>query len=246
MVPDDLSLLRVPGDAYLTLSDILLDLGHVNGAERLAYQALEILGDRPYILQRLAFINIVKGQPEAASVFLTALSRDVVHGPAAQQELEHLRMYPFREGDPAVRRARATMSLEDHVGTVILERLLWEQLQRNMANRMAYEYLVAHYLLTGQVDKIARNVDTLPGSSRVPMPPLYEEAVALYLAGGEGRSLPSGRRVSDDTMRRMRDHDSMAGGRRPQDGPVPGAVNAGYGTSYFAYRTSVLREGGSE
>ena len=43
----------------------------------------------------------------------------------------------------------------------ILETMLERLLERNPRNRMAFEYLMAHYLLTRQIDKMVANLRPL-------------------------------------------------------------------------------------
>ena len=64
----------------LMSSKILTELGAVNIAEKQSYEFLENTGDHYHILRQLGIINMVKQQPEAASVYLTILSKDVIHG----------------------------------------------------------------------------------------------------------------------------------------------------------------------
>ena len=63
----------------LECSDILFDLGRINESEHMAYEALEFYGDRPRILKRLVYINVIKGEPEAARRFLALLERSLLH-----------------------------------------------------------------------------------------------------------------------------------------------------------------------
>ena len=51
----------------------MFELGQVNEAEHMAQESLEFDGDRPDVLRVLAKINIIKGRPQAAAVFLNAL-----------------------------------------------------------------------------------------------------------------------------------------------------------------------------
>ena len=74
--------------------DIWLELGDVAEAELLACEALEMDGERPRNLQRLALINAVKGETEAARVFLDALALDPVRGRLGKRGLERLQADP--------------------------------------------------------------------------------------------------------------------------------------------------------
>ena len=69
--------------------------------------------ERPELLQRLALINIVKGEMGAARVFLSALSKDLVYGEEGRRDLKRLESDPGFTGDPEVQRLRSLRSTED-------------------------------------------------------------------------------------------------------------------------------------
>ena len=85
-------LLQVGPDAipHRGCHEALLQLGCINEVERTAQGALEVTGERPYILRELAIVSIVKERPNAAAVFLNVLSRDMVHGRWAREYLDLL------------------------------------------------------------------------------------------------------------------------------------------------------------
>ncbi|MFM1941737.1 MAG: hypothetical protein RI897_719 [Verrucomicrobiota bacterium] len=52
----------------LPLSDILMELGHHNLSLRYAHEALEVQGEQPVILERIAGINLLQGRSRAARI----------------------------------------------------------------------------------------------------------------------------------------------------------------------------------
>jgi hypothetical protein len=73
-----------------------------------------------------------------------------------------------------------------------IDQTLAALLKRNPRNKMAFEYLMACYLVTGQVDKIVANVGKLREFGYERIPPLYEEAILIYYGswrqhGGRGQ-----------------------------------------------------------
>ena len=52
---------------------------------------------------------------------------------------------------------------------------------------MAFEYMMAFYMLTGQVNKIAENITRLDDYEYMTMPMHYEEALALYIGSTRKR-----------------------------------------------------------
>lgn len=170
--------------AYLTPQcvDTLLRLGSVNEAEHVAFEALEMRKDRPDTLRQLALIHIAKQCPQAARVFLGRLSKDLTRGAWARKRMQALDEDSMLNSDPEVARLCSLMPVDSVLftgGVLDREALLNNLLRRNPANRMAFEYLMAYYLLTGQVDAIARNLSHLKRFGYSEIPESYSEALLL-------------------------------------------------------------------
>ena len=61
-----------------------------------------------------------------------------------------------------------------------VEKALNELLASNPNNKLAFEYMMAFYLLTRQVDKIAANINRLDDFGYERLPRYYDEAMAIY------------------------------------------------------------------
>ena len=172
--------------------EVLLRLGRINEAEHAALEALEINGERPETLRRLAIIYIVKDQPEAARVFLGMLSKDLVAGQWARDTLRRLEDDPRLSSDEQIRYLRSVMPLHDMIITStkstdasagpvnMKEAILLALLARNRKNRMAFEYLMAYYLLTKQPGKIVCSIGRSDDFDHLAVPDHYGEAVLMY------------------------------------------------------------------
>jgi len=67
------------------------------------------LGYYPEGLQRLALINFIKGQTDAARTFLYALSKDFLYEDLAKQYLQRLDTDPLLSTDEEIQRIRSFM-----------------------------------------------------------------------------------------------------------------------------------------
>ncbi|MGD1000325.1 MAG: DUF6057 family protein [Candidatus Brocadiia bacterium] len=184
-------------------SDIWIELGDVAEAEHLAYETLEIDGERPRNLQRVALINMVKGKTEAARVFLGALALDPVCGRWGTLGLERLEADPQLSTDPEVQRLRFFRPTRDTVKFNSVEDKLLALLEANRRNRMAFEYLMSHYLLSRQLDKFALNIRRLDDFDYPAVPRLYEEAILVYTATTGKQIDLNGRRIRPETLERF-------------------------------------------
>ncbi len=216
-------------------SDIFFDLGRVNESEHMAYEALEVFGDRPSILKRLVYINVLKGEPEAARRFLALLERSMLHGRWARRMRRHLDADPTLSRVPVVASRRELMVVRDSEDDVAhLERMLQGLLERNPGNRMAFEYLMAHYLLTRQLDRLVANLRRLDDFDYQRLPRHCEEALLIYLetTGSLDRDL-GGLTISPETRRRNSDF-TWALEQFGGDAPAAFiALHRDFGDSYF-------------
>jgi hypothetical protein len=191
-----------PAD-MMRLSDLLFDLGRANESARMAHEALEHMGGRPWVIQRLALVQLVKRRTDAGRAFLTALSADPIYGGWAEAYLARLEGDPSLSEDDEVARVRSLMPVEDVAGLQQPEVLLQGLVERNGRNRMAVEYLVAHYLLTRNLEAAMAMLPALEEFDVVRLPRHVEEAVLLY-GSLTGKSVDlKGRKISPETIARF-------------------------------------------
>lgn len=83
------------------------------------------------------------------------------------------------------------------------EKILLCLLEENSKNKMAFEYLMAWYMLTRQLDKFVRNIRRLDDFDYPDIPRHYEEAVLLYTFAKKKQVDLNGRRIRLDSRRRF-------------------------------------------
>jgi len=217
-------------------SDILFDLGRINESEHMAHEALEFYGDQPRILKRLVYINVLKSKPEAARRFLALLERSLLHRRWARRLRRQLDADPMLSDVPIVASRRKLMVIRDALGEVDhLEAMLEGLLERDPQNRMAFEYLMAHYLLTRQIDKLAANLDRFDDFDYLHLPRHCEEALVIYSEAGQQALDLGDREIRPEARRRFSEYVRTLQVFR---GDVPAAsrvLHGGFGESYFFY-----------
>lgn len=222
--------------APLESSDVLFELGRVNESEHMAYEALEMFGERPGTLERLVYLHAVKGEPDAARRFLAVLERSLFHRGRARDFLQQLDADPTLAGVPAVASRRALMVERDFTGTLDTETMLGQLLQRNPRNRMALEYLMAHYLLTRQIDKMLANLRRFGDFGQDQLPRHCEEAILIYLDATGTQTIDlGGRQIRLETRRRGGEFVQAASRFQGDASAAFTALYPEFGDSYFFF-----------
>ncbi len=191
---------------YWQIFDVFLDLGVVNMAENALTECLEGLGDRPMVLERLALLNMVKGNLGTAKIYLGVLSKTLFHAYWAKHYLDLLETDPDLSTDKHIQHLRSLCLDKDcPIYTLFKERTLSWLLERNSQNRMAFEYLMAWYMLNKNLGKLVQNLERLQDFDYPELPTHYEEAALIYIYG-TGKSLNlSGYSPSPQKRRQIED-----------------------------------------
>ncbi len=239
MLPDNLG----PYVAHSYNMDVLLQLGYVNEAERVACEALANIGPRPWLLQRLVLIYALKDEPATARVFLESLARQPAHAAWAHRYRQALEVDPGLLRDPLAARVRPRMHRDDFVGSLVGanpdEEMLLRLLSSDPHNRVAFDFLMAHYLLNLQSDQVARRTSVIEqfGYNRVPR--YMQEAVLMHAKLSGEQPDPRDGRISPATIQRFRRFDQvieqMGGLNGSTQRQVRDALRPGFADTYWFY-----------
>lgn len=230
--------------AFMRMSDIFFELGRVNEAEHMATEAMEDQGYRPWILERIGLARVAKGEWESGRSFLAALSHDPVFGERGRAYLSIMESDPALAAVPEVARVRSHMSLVDTAGPLTIETHLQLLLARDPANRMAMDYLMAHYLLTGDLEGFVAHLGPAVALGGGEVPDLYQEALLLYAGQFEGGAQLAERLVTPRVRTRFEQFrrivERHAGDRRA----ALRALAGDFRESYLPYHTFFIMEEG--
>jgi len=182
----------IMGDITFGLEDDLLAVGAVNQAEHLAAEALTVRGPTPHLLRVLARAFLVKGELQAAKVFLTRLQGDLIYGQWARECMVRLEEDPELSLDEDIQRLRSVIPRRDFVGGGELEPTLIRLLEANPGNRMAFEYLMAHYMLNWQLDDLAEAVTSGAAATHYSTLPEHVAEALIIHSTQEGEDIDLG------------------------------------------------------
>jgi hypothetical protein len=236
--PDALMLSAEPSNLMILWKsfDTYIDLGQMNSAEFELVFCMDTYGERPIFLKRRALINMVKGNLGTARVCLGALSKTLFDADWARSYLKKIDTDPNLSTDEEVQHLRSIMPAIDRDFKSENENILLDLLDKNRRNRMAFEYLMGFYLLTGQFDKFAGNLNRLDDFDYGRIPRVYEEAILFcnYVRKA-GIELP-GREISAESRERFVGFRNIYIGRYgTNDKAALKELSRDYGDSYLFY-----------
>ena len=148
----------------LPTAEAFYQLGMINVAQRTVFEAQEAILDfqksaRCY--KRLAQTNLINGDYEVARKYLSALQKTLFYSDWANETISLLGDEKAIANHPEYGHLRKCaynddFYFSDHVTPEMLESLYY----KNRDNRLAYEYLIAYYMLTGDRDRYAKFIQT--------------------------------------------------------------------------------------
>jgi hypothetical protein len=131
----------------------MYELGHVGMAQKIAVDLQVLNGNEPEILHRLALIYLAKDNPATAMHYLNKLEKNIIYKDRAEQILNLI------DGGKYLSPLAGSVVTDDRVAfTLKMEIFFGDLLRKNPQNKMAFDYMMALFLLTKQGDKMVKHV----------------------------------------------------------------------------------------
>jgi hypothetical protein len=214
------------------LFDTYIDLGQMNMAAYSIIQAIEEYGERPMLLKRLALVNMARGNIGTARVYLDALERTLFDAEWARGYLDTIERDPNLSADKEIQEMRGSAADKDKAHISINADLFTEASH----NRMAFEYLMAFYLLEGNFNKFVENLPRLDEFNYVRIPRTYEDAILYYNYTRKKNVEIPGRGINPESRRRFDGFVKVFIGKYKSDKEAAfDELARDYGDSYLFY-----------
>lgn len=179
----------------LPTAEALYQLGMINIAQRLVFEAQEAILDfqksaRCY--KRLAQTNLINGNYEVARKYLTALQKTLFYREWANETLPLLGDEKAIAKHPEYGRLRQLAPDENfYFGDHVTPQMLQTLFLSNTDNRLAYEYLMAYYLLTGDLGSFVNGVGWGEKLGYPAIPRHFQEALLLSWSFSQEKDTPA-------------------------------------------------------
>lgn len=246
--PHALLLTHEQSESFMTqliMCDTFMAMGNVDDAEKLASEFLVDKGQIGPVLEKLAWIQIIKGQEQTARIYLNALTRDLMCRDRAEAMLSQLDHGFDRNISEYVRRIGSYVRDDGQarLSTESIEQMLTGLIKHNPKNRMAFEYLMTAYLLSGQIEKIAQYWGRVGALGYKDVPILYEEAVLLYHASRNQRLNLTQLKIRRTTFERYSRFVKLCNAMQTRNRHnIQQQLMQEFGTSFFYYYSFTLKD----
>lgn len=228
---------RYSESAPLQESDFCYDLGSINESRHWAYEALSTDGETPWILKRAASVNFVSGDTKVAERCLNELDKTLFFKGWARKFRAYLRHPASASEDETLSHGLSMLARKDFIivnghPPAELDTLLSD----NPKNKMAFEYRIAHELLTGRLKSLPKHLEMMSRFNYPNFPRHVEEAlIGVWATSGKRDMPPFFRYIRRRTLQRFRDYNRVLARYNGNRAAARQELEEGFGDTYWFY-----------
>ena len=221
---------------HTKLLELYLDLGCPNAAEKNAYELLDNEGPSPYVLEALVRVHLAKGECESARIAFGAMRKHAGSGEYVHRWQAVMADPARAESDPLIRTWRHVQGTVDYaVGGISFESMLKRLPQETPDHRLAFEYLMAYYLLKHERAELVSRLPLLRPLGYDHLPRHYAEAVLVHSLETRTPVNAQGWTIPPDVQSQFREIESVVKNARGNSQAVFDVLAPKYGDAYTFY-----------
>jgi hypothetical protein len=214
-------------------SDVFYHLSYINEAYRWAFEAMVQKGQNPRSLKMLVLTSIINGDNAVAEKFLNQLDQTLFYRKWAQHYKEYLLNPTLAENDPEILQKK-DLQIHSDFFAIANDLDLIHLLAENPENKMAYEYLMASFLLEKDLEGFGRLILKIGDYDYKSIPLHFEEA--LIICNNSGMNvMPEGFSLNPETIRKYNHYTSTYSTYRSNPDIAKEVLKKRYGGTYWFY-----------
>ncbi len=196
-------------------TDLYFDLGHIKAAQVMAYEGQTKLGYNPRMLKLIIISNIISEEYDIAKKFLDILNKSILH----KRWVKYYRNYLLNESlirsDSLIRLKRKLMPKFDFFITSKNSEVdLVGLLKEKGNNKMAFEYLMAYYLLENRLEDLLEHLDHFKKLGYRKYPRHIEEALLLISIVDPSKNVKIEYSINQQTIKQFKQFYTILSGSR--------------------------------
>lgn len=219
----------------LATSEAFYQLGMIHTAQRFTFESQEAVPDfqksgRCY--KRLAETNLICGNYKVARKYLNALTKTMFYSQWAKEMLALLADEKAIENHPEYGRLRRMMHQNDiWFSDRETPQMLGQLFMANRSNRLAFEYMMASYLLERDLDTFAFCLELGESLNYVQMPAMFQQALILLWSRDHSAQEPMPQGISPNYITGLQQFYAMAQNKSIDKSQI----QARFGNTYWYY-----------
>ncbi len=189
------------GVAPLFGAEIYYHLNYINEAYRWAFEAMMAKGPSPRLLKRLAVTSIINGDYQVADKYLNILDQTLFYDDWAKEKRKLTHSPELASNDVEIGQKRKMKIHHDFIAIENTKDIgLIPLLQSQPNNRMAFEYLMASFLLNKDLEHFTEYIGRLKDFGYREIPRHYEEALIAWMLTTKKEMTPEGYAIRQSTL----------------------------------------------
>jgi hypothetical protein len=187
--------------------EVFYQMAYTSEAFRWAFEAMEVKGPSPRLLKRLTITSLAHYKYSLAGKYLSILDQSLFYRNWAKHYQECLNDTSLILKDNELSEKRHFVPANDFISDITTNDIGFTQLLNNHPdNRMAFEYMMASYLLNKNLKAFAANIYRLKELGYDRIPTHYEEALIFYMALTKQNCLPEGYSIGVETKQHFHNY----------------------------------------
>ncbi len=218
---------------HVKLLELYLDLGCPNAAEKNVYELLDNEGSSPYVLEAMVRIHLVKAEYESARIALASMKKYAGSGGYVRRWQSVVDDPAKADSDPLLQAWRSVRGKRDYaIAGIAFEPLLKTLLQETPTHRLAFEYLMASFLMKHERAELLTYLPLLGPLKYKRLPRHYAEAVLVHAL--ETRTPPDARgwTIEPDVTQQFREITAIVQSAHGNSQAAFDALAPKYGDTY--------------
>lgn len=183
--------------------EIFYQLNYINEANRWAFESMVAKGLNPRSLKRLVQTSLINGQYQVAAKYLNILDQTMFYKGWATKYKTYVSDPTKINQNNELAEKRRFIAKNDFIS---FDLGLPELLKEHPENKMAFEYLMAVFLLNKDITNFAANIYRLKDLGYREIPVNYEEALLFCMTYFKKDLVPEGFSIRPATIQRKNEY----------------------------------------
>ncbi|MDY0099580.1 MAG: DUF6057 family protein [Bacteroidales bacterium] len=234
--------ISIPWDSRISINKMFrgiyffYSIGLINEAHRWAFESMVIQGFHPENIRLLIKTNLINGHYRIAEKYISVLKRTLHYRIEAKTYEKMLSNPELIRSDPEL---GEKILLKPHDDFIVRignpQKNITALFESNPANRKAFEYMIAWFLLEKDFEQVVNNIGRLPAMGYSKIPQHMEEAALVYRTAAGRLPYKDSPEISSESDSRFSRYILTVSGADRRRSPEGTSIQKEFGNTYWYY-----------